>query len=67
MLRITLRRDQLLVLASDGVDTEDALRCCMEEQTEPPGEVAARVLSCAYRTGGDDATVVMVYLKQTEN
>lgn len=65
--RITLRRNQLLVLASDGVDAEDALRCCMEEQAEPPEEVAARVLACACRAGGDDATVVMVYLTQTED
>ena len=65
--RITLRRNQLLVLASDGVDADDALRCCMEEQSEPPGEVAARVLACACRAGGDDATVVVVYLTQTED
>lgn len=65
--RITLRRNQLLVLVSDGVDTEDALRCCMEEQAEPPGEVAARILACACRSGGDDATVVLVYLTQTES
>lgn len=64
--RITLRRNQLLVLASDGVDTEDALRCCTEGLEEPSGELAARLLSCACHAGSDDATVVMVRLTEKE-
>lgn len=64
--RITLRRKQLLVLASDGVETDGALRCCTEGMEEPPGELAARLLACAGRAGSDDATVVMVQLTETE-
>lgn len=62
--RLTLRRNQLLILASDGIETEEALRCCIEGVEEPPGELAARLLSgCNHRTS-DDATVVMVQLAQ---
>ena len=62
--RLTLRREQLLVLVSDGVQPEDALRCCVEAREEPPGELAARILSGTSRAGSDDATVVTVYLTQ---
>lgn len=62
--RVTLRRDQWLVLASDGVETEDALRCCIENREAEPSELAARILSCACRVGNDDATVVILRLKE---
>ena len=62
--RITLRREQRLILASDGVESEDALRCCTEDREAPGGELAARILACACRAGSDDATVVIVTLKE---
>lgn len=62
--RLTLRRNQLLVLVSDGVDAEDALSCCVDGHGEPPGELAARLLSQACRAGSDDATVVTVHLTE---
>ena len=63
--RLTLRRDQLLVLVSDGVVEEEALRCCGDGLNQTPGELAARLLSFSRLGGQDDATVVMVRL--TEN
>ena len=62
--RLTLRRNQLLVLTSDGVETEAALRCCSESLEEPPGELAARLLTDSCRRSSDDATVVTVQLKE---
>jgi len=62
--RITLRREQRLILASDGVEAEDALRCCTEDREAPSGELAARILGYACRAGSDDATVVIVGLKE---
>lgn len=59
--RLTLRRDQLFVMVSDGVE-EDALRCCSEGLDQTPGELAASLLSFSRLGGQDDATVVMVKL-----
>lgn len=64
--RLTLRREQLLVLASDGVVEEEALRCCGEGLDQTPGELAAKLLSFSRLGGQDDATVVMVRLTETE-
>ena len=64
--RLTLRREQLLVLASDGVVEEEALRCCGEGLNQTPGELAARLLSFSRLGGQDDATVVMVRLTGKE-
>lgn len=62
--RLTLRRNQLLVLTSDGVETEAALRCCTESVEEPPGELAARLLAGSCHRNSDDATVVTVQLME---
>jgi len=61
--RLSLRRGELLVLVSDGVEEETALRCCMDAGDSTPGELATRLLTCAQLSGQDDATVVTVTLE----
>lgn len=60
--RLSLRRDQLLVLVSDGIVEEEALRCCRDGLSQSQGELAARMLSFSRMEGMDDATVVMISL-----
>ena len=59
--RLSLRRGETLVLCSDGVGGEEALRCWYDND-EPPGELAARILESGRLHGGDDATVAVVRL-----
>jgi len=59
--RFTLRREQSLVMVSDGITEADALRCCLEGKDEEPGELASRLLGCC-RQEGDDATVALIRL-----
>lgn len=60
--RLSLRRGETLVLVSDGVGEEDALRCCLDSVGLSPGELAARILTCGLLGGEDDATVAVVRL-----
>ena len=60
--RLSLRRGETLVLCSDGILGEDALRCWYGVADEPPGELAARILESGASSGGDDATVAVVRL-----
>jgi len=60
--RLSLRRGQTLVLLSDGVGGEDALRCCFADPHEPLGELAARILESGNLDGSDDATVAAIRL-----
>jgi len=60
--RLTLRRGQMLVMVSDGVPEEDALRCCLESAQESPDALAAKLLGHTTDSGQDDATVVTVRL-----
>ena len=60
--KFSLRKDQILLLVSDGVPEETAMRCCMENKTEEPEELAKKVLSCTLTSGQDDATVIAVAL-----
>ena len=62
VLRLSLRRGEMLALLSDGVGGEDALRCSMSASEEPLGEIAARILESGAATGSDDATVAMIRL-----
>lgn len=64
--RLSLRRDQLLILVSDGILEEEALRCCRDGLSQSPGELAARMLSFSRMEGMDDATVVMIRLSPAE-
>ncbi len=60
--RLSLRRGETLVLVSDGVGGEDALRGCAAAPGEAPGELAARFLELGGGGGADDATVAAVRL-----
>lgn len=60
--RLSLRRGEILMLVSDGVGEEDALRCCLEMTDASPGELARAMLTCGQLSGEDDATVVTVRL-----
>lgn len=63
--RLTLRRGQLLMMVSDGVTEEDALRCCAEGVGRSAEEVAVAILSTCERVGQDDATVVAISLENS--
>ena len=60
--RLSLRRGEVLVLVSDGVDGEGALRRIRDITGLPPGEMAAKVLEYGAGRGEDDATVCAVRL-----
>ena len=60
--RLSLRRGETLVLLSDGMGGEDALRWCSYAPEEPPGELAARLLKLGAEERADDATVVAIRL-----
>lgn len=60
--RLSLRRGETLVMVSDGVGGEDALRTLLEAPELPPGELAAYVLERGAGEQGDDATVMAIRL-----
>ena len=64
--RFTLRRGEILILISDGVEQEDTLRCCTEALGQPPAELGVRLLSDSRLTGDDDATAVIIQLLPTK-
>ena len=59
--QLSLRRGEMLILLSDGAEGEESLRRCLEDAAQPPGELAAKILSCS-AGGTDDATVAVVRL-----
>ena len=61
--RISLRRGEILLLVSDGVGEEEALRCCLKMTGASPAELARSLLECGRLSGEDDATVVTVRLE----
>ncbi len=62
----SLRRNQTLIMVSDGVDEEAARRCCQNHADRSPGELARSILTCSQVQGQDDATVVTVRLTLAE-
>ena len=60
--RLSLRRGEVLIMTSDGVDGEDALRRERRISALPPGELAAKILEYGARSGEDDATVAALRL-----
>jgi hypothetical protein len=60
--RLSLRRGEVLILASDGVEVEDTLPRLGIGPGEPLGEIAAKFLESGWKTGSDDATVAAVRL-----
>ena len=59
---LCLRRGQTLLLTSDGVGEDAALRCCSDMLDQPPSLLAARLLTDCTVSGEDDATVIAVQL-----
>ena len=60
--RLSLRRGEVLILLSDGVDGEAALRRMGGISAQPPGELAAKILEYGARENEDDATVAAICL-----
>ena len=60
--RLSLRRGEVLILTSDGVDGEGALRQICIGSELPPGELAAEILEYGGREQEDDATVAVIRL-----
>ena len=60
--RLSLRRGEVLILLSDGVDGEAALRRLGGISAQPPGELAAKILEYGARGQEDDATVAAICL-----
>ena len=60
--RLSLRRGEMLVLLSDGVDGEGVRRRLSLHSQRPPEELAAEILEQGTVDTEDDATVVAVRL-----
>lgn len=63
--KLSLRRGETLILLSDGVDGEAAMRRAWDLTDEAPGEMAARVLQYGRGNGSDDATAAVIRLSPT--
>jgi len=61
--RLSLRRGEILILLSDGVDGEGVRRRAVTEAETPLGELAARLLEAGAEDTADDATVAVVRLQ----
>ena len=60
--RLSLRRGEMLVLLSDGVDADAVRRGIALHSQQPPEELAAKILEQGTRNCDDDATVVAIRL-----
>lgn len=63
--RLSLRRGEVLVLMSDGVDGDRGLACGWIGADEPLGEYAAKLLETCSADPSDDATVAAIRLHPT--
>lgn len=57
---LSLKKEQLLLMTSDGLQPEKVAECCRQRELTPAG-LARKLLSCAVQDG-DDATVVTIQL-----
>ena len=64
-MRLSLSRGEVLILLSDGVDGEGALRRMDLTAELPPGELAEALLERGCGKGEDDATAVAIRLRST--
>ena len=61
--QFSLRRGELLVLVSDGIEPEQAAACCRAMgNSKEPDAFARTLMACGQTEAGDDATVVLVRL-----
>ena len=63
-LQISLRKGELLVMCSDGAAHEDTLQICQDGAADPPAILGQRLLEQSRLTGQDDATAVILSLKE---
>lgn len=63
--KLSLRRGEVLILLSDGVDGEAALRQLTLTPDAPPGELAAMILEKGGGSAQDDATAAVIRLRPT--
>ena len=66
MEQFTMRRGELLLLLSDGIEPEQAQACCRCLGADPKvgfGELARTLLGCAAGEKADDATAVLIQLE----
>ena len=63
--KLSLRRGETLVLLSDGVDGEAAMRRAWDLTDKEPGEMASKVLQYGRGNGLDDATAAVIRLTPT--
>lgn len=63
--KLSLRRAETLILVSDGVGQDDALRCCADMLNRTPEQIATQLLTNCTVSGEDDATVITVQLNPT--
>ena len=59
---LTMRRGEMLILLSDGVDAAAALENSQQLLRESPGTLAARLLEQGGGDGMDDATAAVIRL-----
>lgn len=62
--RLSLRRGEVLIILSDGVDGEKVRRRAVTMAAVPAGEMAARLLDAGAEGASDDATVAVVRLRR---
>lgn len=60
--QFSLKRGQWLILASDGVDSTEALACCRASRQESVIELATRILHSGATDQTDDATLAIIRL-----
>lgn len=60
--KLSLRRGETLILLSDGVDGEAAMRRAWDLTDAAPGEMASRILQYGRGNGSDDATAAVIRL-----
>ncbi|MBQ7416009.1 MAG: SpoIIE family protein phosphatase [Oscillospiraceae bacterium] len=60
--KLSLRRGETLILLSDGIDGEAAMRRAWDLTDKVPGEMASKVLQYGRGNGCDDATAAVIRL-----
>jgi len=63
VVKLSLRRGEVLILLSDGVKAGEVLRRERMAPDTPPGELAERILALGAASGEDDATAVVIRLR----
>ena len=61
--KLSLRRGEVLIMVSDGVDGEEVLRRSVLTPDAPPGELAAKILEIGCTEAEDDATAAVIKLR----